>query len=510
MRRLITRAWVALGLAGTILGSPRTEISPYALGLLVEQRDLQGIAAGLEEVFLRRPMSGHVPSAAHEESYLHLEVKDLSYAFYLKGIQLQLQGDRVVVAGTLADLHARMDRIFFDRARSRHCSNTLVSSPSGRIPFRVEMTLGVRSGYGLDVVPVATDVKLTSENFRVHTPQSCEAVWGLNWAIRRLLPVVANVMRSHVAREVETQIAAYVQNLHQSTVGGLNLEITLPWMGVEPLPPFTMRIAMTPTEARVLASPTKKALAMTLGAVVDIERSVALTRAPVGEAHAPQAVAEKRSLGSFFGVAPDFFNAILREARLKGLLEVELNGDVAPSLQPFLTTDLLGLFLPDAEGRFANTTEPISVRFHRVGGLTFVARKDQDRLGFNLKVQDTKLVFRVGRMDYFSVTMNGEIPMDLALDPGTQRLTLKLATLDTMHVDGAFEPGVDGIVDPTFKAANFVELLRMVGAMASDEGRRPFVEAYLPDAILGSKRVRFTHVDWADPFVALGFEVLGE
>lgn len=497
-------ALAALIMTGTHAPQARAADVPDAVAVSLEAADLAGLAAGIKNEFFAHPIEGRTDERYEQSYWLStFGIEGLSYRVAVDRITLAPRNGRLHAAVTLRDLEVNVDRIFFNTSGSLYCSDMPLSSAGGTIPVSAELVPHAE-GRALDVQASAVHVGLTAGNYEPGEPAACQVVPGLNWLLRKTLPLVAELLRPALEQTIEHRIEAEARTLASSLTDVLTAEITLPF-AVAPAPAFNATIGLWPSAVAVTA----ERFQLKFGATVAFDPDRKRPARDGTRADSSAFLRLARRLPSYLGLSRRLIETTLNEANRQGLFAVRINNETIPAASNLMTARGIAPFLPDAEDRF-DPLDLVTLRLRGAeevgvvlnpcgpGGIPII----------DVILDDLAVTVEVNGRPYYGLKLAMRLAFEAGLRASDHQLVLGITHLTTSFKSGAFDAGLDPVpADPSFNARSFGLFMRQVDEqLRGGPGR--LLQVGLPDVHFGASTLEFVGSSVRDDYVTLDARVV--
>jgi hypothetical protein len=463
--------------------------SDAAFLLRLQAHDLRALIKGLEQGFRSNPIDGRYDESIFSVHPLGtLGVHGIRYSFRIAALDVLPADGYLAAALRLEDVQVTVDRVTFDEAQTRWCSNLPLSSAGGAIPAYADATVVVEDRF-VDLDVTRQGVGLDASNFRIGRPDHCEALWGFNWLIRRLTPWLAGVIRERIKESIAKAIVDVARQSVQSLNDMLQITITLPF-SPKPAPDFYATVSVWPATFEVQ----RDRVSFGMGADVVVDPDF-LPRAAVARQRAPDdgwQELDGAPTPTYAAVRRAFLSSVLGEANRKGLLRFRIDPRRVPAAADFLTTATIADMLPDAATRFPPDTALALV----AGGAaaTGIRLEPQGPGGLPILVfelRGLRLDLEAAGRPYFELKVDLDVALRAGYDAATRQLTLGMTSVTAVARRHAFATGLQPApADAGFEETRFAQLIERLSAILERETGH-LIGISVPDVVVGDRRLEF-------------------
>jgi hypothetical protein len=447
--------------------------------------DLDGLAQGLVQQYLSEPLDGHTDERFTETSGpFTYGIDGATYHAVIERVDLTPRRGQVHALVTLRDVRIKADKVFFNETESLYCSGMPFDATSRPVPVGGEISAATNGGH-LQLAFSGVQVALDGRSFEPGQPDSCHTVPGLDWLVRRVVPVATRLMRASLEQTLARRIEQALAKLPTDLTDALTAEITLPF-DLQPAPKFYATFKIWPDALTI----TPERLNFTLGAAVTFDPDQPARK--VRRRPAILAAAEGLRADSYFGISRGLIETTLNSANQAGLFKVRIDGDTLAPAANILLASKLSAFLPDAATRF-DQLAPVGLRLKGASGIG--AKVLPCGPGgipiIEIIVNGLDVGVEVAGQPYYDMRVRMHLKLAAGLKGDDQRVVLEIAHLATALVDGGFVPGLTPApVDSSFDRNAFAGFIHEIDQRLT-AGAGKLLSVALPDVQIGDRILDF-------------------
>ncbi len=388
----------------------------------------------------------------------YIGLEGIHVEFVLSDVDLVLQQNKMALVSKVNRLNTRIERVYFNSAHTRYCSDLAVYSPENPIPFSADLVPVVENKKYVSFTTSNVRTSLNPSNFHVSKPKSCNVLLGMNWLMRRAIPVIANeFMLGFIQKSVESEMLKLSNQIGSAMKQDFELSLQMP-LNLGFVKPFNLTLNAYPNS--FLIDP--EFMRFTLGMSTAVEGLRINALPPIKKLDDPIFRNHLKTLykkdQSFLGVSYDFVNLFLNEARKSDLFRMNISSEDPIYQNLDLTAEKLFSFIPDAKTRFKHD-EPVELEIRTMSSLSLEKNQDINDvdLPLLLKVKELRTVVKVSGLPYYEFLVDFDLPVYLNFEEDLELLGMGVKKLKNIRANGKFltvlkpEPETKGFDEDAFK-----------------------------------------------------------